>query len=47
MAAGIDCAIVADGYGVDTPLPAGSKRVSGWDEIAELCAVALCAGERC
>ncbi|MGA2115546.1 MAG: HAD hydrolase-like protein [Bryobacteraceae bacterium] len=47
MAAGIDCAVVADGYGADTPLPAGSKRVSGWDEIAERCGVSVCAAERC
>ncbi len=46
MAAGIDCAIVAGGYGDDTSLPAEAKRVSGWDKIAERCGVSVFA-ERC
>jgi phosphoglycolate phosphatase len=47
-AAGISCAIVSHGYwaGQAYPLPAGCRRVSGWDEVTQLCAVALCATER-
>ena len=40
VAAGIDYAIVPHGYG------AGLGNVSGWEEIAGLCDVALCATER-
>jgi phosphoglycolate phosphatase len=46
--AGVDCVIVPHGYGpgIESHLPRGLKRVSGWKEIAELCAVAVCAAER-
>jgi phosphoglycolate phosphatase len=47
-AAGIRCAIVSHGYwaGQVYPIPAGCRRVSGWQEVTRLCAVALSATER-
>ncbi len=37
--AGIGCAVVPHGYGqeMDRELPAGSRRIAGWDELAAWC----------
>lgn len=47
-AAGMRCAIVPHGYWAEQvyPLPSGCRRVSGWEEVTRLCAVALSPKER-